>query len=431
MRVRTPAALLASLGRSARRLLAAVARPVGRAQGRGGVALLPYRGYGSRSEVFLIGRVFRQSDEARKDRRGGLPGQIRNVLRRITRGAVEGAAVTARFCGAEERVTTDRDGYFRIHLRLASPPAPDQSWHEVDLELAEPRVAAKAAVFIPPERCRFVVISDIDDTVVQTGIANKLVMLWRLFVEDAESRIAFPGVAALYQALHGGVSGRDGNPMLYVSRAPWGTYEVLEEFFQIHHIPVGPILFLREWGVSWTSPLPREARSHKEDLIRRMLALYDALPFVLIGDSGQHDPEIYRRIVDENPGRVLAVFIRDVSHDDTRVADMERLAMAVSQAGSTLLLASDSVAMAEQAVKLGLVSADTPAHVRQNREESEPQPPAAPTTRVGRATPAATARAVAEGELASALDASPVEEPNTNVVVEPDVPRREKPPSRP
>ncbi|WP_460452176.1 App1 family protein [Alsobacter sp. SYSU BS001988] len=429
--MRSPAAILAAMGRSARRLLAAVARPVARAQGRGGVALLPYRGYGSRSEVFLIGRVFRQSDEARQDRRGGVPGQIRNVLRRITRGAVEGAAVTARFCGAQERVTTDRDGYFRIHLRLAAPPAPDRSWHEVDLELEEPRVAAKASVFIPPDRCRFVVISDIDDTVVETGIANRLVMLWRLFVEDAESRIAFPGVAALYQALHGGLSGRDGNPMLYVSRAPWGTYEVLEEFFQIHRIPVGPILFLREWGVSWTSPLPREARSHKEDLIRRMLALYDALPFVLIGDSGQHDPEIYRRIVEENPGRVLGVFIRDVSHDPARVRDMERLAMAVSQAGSTLLLASDSVAMAEQAVKLGLVGEDTPAVVRSNRQEQEPQPPEAPTTRVSGATPQATARAVAEGGLATALDATSPEAPGPNVVVEPDERRSARPPPAP
>ena len=39
--------------------------------------------------------------------------------------------------------------------------------------------------------------------------------------------------------------------MLYVSRAPWGIYEILEEFFRRHDIPVGPILFLREWGLSW------------------------------------------------------------------------------------------------------------------------------------------------------------------------------------
>ncbi len=145
-------------------------------------------------------------------------------------------------------------------------------------------------MFIPPERCRCVVVSDIDDTVMRTGVANKLKMLWRLFVEDAESRVAFPGVAALYRALHAGAGGAEGNPMLYVSRAPWGLYEMLSEFFQRHGIPAGPVLFLREWGLSWTHPLPRRATDHKQALIRHMLALYRDLPFVLIGDSGQHDP---------------------------------------------------------------------------------------------------------------------------------------------
>ena len=95
-------------------------------------------------------------------------------------------------------------------------------WHKVELSLEQPQaVQAQAQVFIPPERCRYVVISDIDDTVMETGVANKLKMLWRLFVADAESRTAFPGVAALYRALHAGASGDQANPMLYVSRAPW------------------------------------------------------------------------------------------------------------------------------------------------------------------------------------------------------------------
>jgi phosphatidate phosphatase APP1 len=198
----------------------------------------------------------------------------------------------------------------------------------------------------------------------QTGVANKLKMLWRLFVEDADSRVAFPGVVALYRALHGGVSGNQQNPMLYVSRAPWGIYEVLEEFFRQHRIPVGPILFLREWGLTWTSPLPRKAEDHKRELIQNMLALYSELPFVLIGDSGQHDPEIYRQIVEENPGRVLAVYIRNVSSSPKRTKDIQDLAEAVSQAGSSMVLAADTVAMAEHAAKLGLVALEIVADVK-------------------------------------------------------------------
>src|SRR5690349_20452354 len=280
--------------RAASRILTLVAQPVRTAHGPGGMVLQPYRGYGSRSEVFLIGRVFRQSNPDRDAGEQDFTAQLRDVGRRIARRAVPGVEVAARFCGAEQRATTDRDGYFQIHLHPRDPPTSDRLWHDIDLALDQaPAVRAQGQIFIPFPRCRYVVISDIDDTIMHTGVANKLKMLWRLFVEDAESRVAFPGVAALYRGLHAGASGDQGNPMLYVSRAPWGIYDILDAFFALHGIPAGPVLFLREWGLSWKSPLPRKAEDHKGELISNMLALYADLPFVLIGDSGQHDPEVY------------------------------------------------------------------------------------------------------------------------------------------
>jgi phosphatidate phosphatase APP1 len=159
--------------------------------------------------------------------------------------------------------------------------------------------------------------------------------------------------------------------MLYVSRAPWGLYEMLSEFFQRHGIPAGPVLFLREWGLSWTHPLPRRATDHKQALIRHMLALYRDLPFVLIGDSGQHDPEVYAQIVEENPGRVLAVYIRNVSRDSARVEEIVRLAGAVARAGSSLVLAGDSVAMAEHAAAIGLIAPEAVAGVADEHAAAE------------------------------------------------------------
>jgi phosphatidate phosphatase APP1 len=351
--------------KAATRILNLAARPVRTAHGRRGVVLQPYRGYGSREEVFLIGRVFRQSHTNHGGGEDDLAAHLRDIGRRIVRRAVANATVRARFGDAERRAVTDRDGYFRIHLKVRELAPSEDCWHAMDLVLEHPEPArATAQIFIPPRHCRFVVISDIDDTVMFTGVAGKLKMLWRLFVQDAESRVAFPGVAALYRALHAGASGNERNPMLYVSRAPWGIYDVLDEFFKMHDIPVGPMLFLREWGITWKSPLPRKAEDHKRELIGNMLALYKDLPFVLIGDSGQHDPEVYRQIVDEYPGRVAAVYIRNVSRDETRIREIEELAKAVTSAGSGMVLAADSLAMAEHAAGLGLIGRDAPAKVR-------------------------------------------------------------------
>ena len=422
-----PVGALARWGRALNRILGLVVRPVRQAQGRGGIVLEPYRGYGSRTEVFVIGRVFRQSRSPHLASNQHFLSQLRDIGRRLGRRAIAGATLTAHFCGAEERVTTDQDGYFRVHLHPQSEPSPHDLWHTMDLILEQPeRIEARGQVFIPPESSRYVVISDIDDTIMHTGVANKLGMLWRLFVEDAQSRVAFPGVAALYRALHTGVSGREANPILYVSRAPWGLYSILDEFFDLHGIPVGPVLFLREWGVSWKSPLPRKAEDHKQDLIRNMLGLYRDLPFILIGDSGQHDPEVYRQIVEEHPGRVLAVYIRNVSREARRIEEIEGLAAAVAAAGSSLVLAADSLAMANHAADLALIKCQAVADVASERLAQAEPSTAGGTQEIIRATPDEIAEAIAEGELEDVLRSKPVGAP-PNVVVEPL--NRDAPPS--
>ncbi|KAB1072462.1 App1 family protein [Methylobacterium planeticum] len=393
------------------RALRLLTRPVRRAQGEDGLVLEPYRGYGSTTEVFLIGRAFRQSRPDGAGESGSLRVLLRDVRRRITRRPIRGAGITARFGGSEAAVTADRDGYFRIHLHPRAVPPSRDGWHAVDLTLAaDPPVQARGQVFIPPPQCRCVVISDIDDTVMRTGVANKLKMLWRLFVADAASRVAFPGAAALYRALHAGAAGDAANPMLYVSRAPWGIYEMLTEFFRQHAIPEGPVLFLREWGLSWRHPLPRRAEDHKRDLIGHMLGLYADLPFVLIGDSGQHDPEVYARIVADHPGRVVAVYIRNVSRDAARIREIERLAVSVTAARSSLVLAADSVAMAEHAAGLGLIAPEAVAAVAAERLTADGAGPA------GEIAGPALERVPGE-RLRDVLDGAP--EP-PNVVIEPE-----------
>lgn len=377
-----------------------------------GLAIEPYRGYGSRRALYLMGRVYRQPGARGRPAAG--TGELRASLRRLLRRGARDQTVVARFGDAEQRLLTDRDGYFHVHLELPEPPPPDRSWHKLTLHLRLPsgsEATAEGEVFVPPAGARFVVISDIDDTVMYTGVANKLRMLWRLFAQDAADRVAFPGVASLYRALHG----HEQNPLLYVSRGPWSIYSMLEAFFQAHGIPVGPVLFLRDWGLSPRHPLPRRSQGHKLELIRDMLDLYADLPFVLIGDSGQHDPETYARVVREHPGRVEAVYIRDVSKDPDRVAGIEDLARDVLEAGSSLLLAADSVTMAEHAAKLGLVPADTPRRVMDERRAGTGHEGRGPLRVVRRQGRRDSAAEVARGALDQTLKEPQDEPPNTLV----------------
>jgi phosphatidate phosphatase APP1 len=322
---------------------------------RGKITVQTYRGYGSARQIFLMGRVFREASPEPPPGTG-LWRNFKSIWRLMRAWGMDDTTLLARFGGIERTVRTDKDGYFRLTLDLPSPPPADRLWHQVKIRLEKPvSIDVAGDVFIPKPDCRFVVISDIDDTVMHTGVANKLLMMWRLFVQGAEGRTVIPGMAAFLRALHNGPDGEGANPMLYVSRAPWAIYSVLERFFNLHNIPAGPILFLREWGLTLQHPFPRRGKGHKRNLIRQIIDHYDGLPFVLIGDSGQRDPEIYAEIVKSAPNRVLAVYIRDVGGGSTRDQAIGRLAAELEALGSPLLLASDSGTMAEHAVRQGLI----------------------------------------------------------------------------
>ncbi|MGZ9092831.1 MAG: App1 family protein, partial [Rhodoplanes sp.] len=404
------------------------AAPVRGDKGQGGIVVYPYRGYGSRHEAFLMGRVLQQPATRSTASGGSMRRDAIDLGRRILRRGVGGATLVARLGGVEQRVTTDRDGYFRVHLTGLHLPPSNVIWHSMDLEVLDPApapVVAHAEVFVPPDSARFVVISDIDDTLMYTGVANKIRMMYNLFMQDAHSRVAFPGVAAFYRALHDGRSGNELNPMLYVSRGPWSIYEVLVAFFRMHNIPVGPILFLREWGLTLQRPLPQRAKDHKRDLIRKMLSLYDDLPFVLIGDSGQHDPELYCDVVREHPGRVLAAYIRNVMRTPARQKEIEALAEEVVAAGSALLLAADTFAMAEHAASRGLIAEQAlPAVLEERRREQEkaPRKPREPglkeTAHVSGRGGQETKEAVAQGEVKEALKHEGSDRGPPNVLIE-------------
>jgi phosphatidate phosphatase APP1 len=330
--------------------------------GRSPIIIMPYLGYGTRRRVRLCGRVLQ--DKGFRPARTA-DGRWRNLVafyKRLESDEVPGAKLRAALGGRETQVITDREGYFSATLDgLSLAPG----WHEVRLELVrDPAVEAKGRVLVPSPRARFGVISDIDDTVVRSNARNKLKMVLALALSNARTRKPFKGVAAFYRALHAGI-----NPLFYVSKSPWNLYAPLVEFLEVQDLPAGP-LALRDFGL-------RMRKSHKTEAIERILGTYPELPFVLIGDSGEQDPEIYADIVRRFPGRIRVIYIRSVNAN--RSAAIQDLVEKVRPTGAQLVLAPDSEFAAAHAAGEGLIQASDLRAVRSDRrsdESSSPKPPA-------------------------------------------------------
>lgn len=225
---------------------------------------------------------------------------------------------------------------------------------------------------MPPSTARFGVISDIDDTVLWTNVTNKLNMLRMLARSNAHTRKPFKGVAAFYRALRDGAAGNENNPVFYVSSSPWHLFNPLVEFLRLQGIPVGPLL-LKELDVRKLFG-PGRHRTHKLDKIEHILSFYPHLPFVLIGDSGEQDPEIYAEIVQRHPKQVRVIYIRNVNPDPARIEALDHLIDEVRTSGAQLILSPDSIAAAAHAAGEGLIRVDGMANVRSETKMDEVRP---------------------------------------------------------
>jgi len=338
--------------------------------------ILAYRGYGNCSRVLIQGRVLECEDIPASTAADSRWRNLVNTYKRIESDPVPGARVRVEIAGVEREVVADDEGYFREWIEIPSPLPSDRSWHQATLRLIEPLradqpdVTATAETIVPAPSAAFGVISDLDDTVIQSRIANFLQAVRTVMLGNARTRLPFPGVAAFYQALQRGSDGVRENPIFYVSSSPWNIYDIIAEFLDLQRIPLGPIC-LRDWDVERSALTSRRLHSYKEPLIREMMELYPALPFILIGDTSQKDPEIYRAIIDRFPGRILAIYIRNVEPAPERMAAVQALATEVLQAGSTLILADDSFAAATHAAAQGWIATDALPSVREEKKADE------------------------------------------------------------
>ena len=273
----------------------------------------PYRGFGSPSRLYIRGRTLKDKNILVQPGESRL-NTFRDNFQRFNSDEVPHIPLHIQFGLVKYVVTTDREGYFLLD-RLEGPAlSQEPKWEAIQIESLPHKKHQEAKthgeLFIPSDQASFGIISDIDDTILKTDIAFINRALLNTFLKNPFQRKPIQGMSTWINALHN--HGPFGNPVFYVSKSPWNIYSYLSQFLEINQFPKGPIL-LRDIGRQGT-PKPRNAPGHKKEEIQRILDSYPKLSFILIGDIAGDDPMIYAHIQERYPGRILAVYIRDIDH---------------------------------------------------------------------------------------------------------------------
>jgi phosphatidate phosphatase APP1 len=307
------------------------------ARGDGSIILFP--ALARPTQVVVTGRLLGANPEKHRE-----ASALERNARRLAAPDREDVAVEVTVLGEARRVRSGEDGFFEAAFAAPAHRPFPLGW--LPVRAVSGPDAAAGRVQVVDDAAPFLLVTDFDDTVAVTNVGSLRATLGTALLGEATTQPAVPGMAAFYRCLLGGGAGG-----VVISGSPVELAPRLERFLSHNGFP--PLaLTLRHLG-------PRTLSGYKEPALRALLSRFPQ-PVVLVGDSGERDPEIYAALRAEFPGRVTAIFIREAGGPATaaRFEGMTRY--------------SDPAVPAREAAARGLAD---PACVDR---EFPPPPPASP-----------------------------------------------------
>jgi phosphatidate phosphatase APP1 len=304
------------------------------------VAAFP--GYGSEEWVRVLGRVLIAPP---------IPSKSKSEYARV-RGWRSFAAVPVGFAqvsitvgGVTHEVVADRGGVVDAVL----PARLEPGWQSLTMTV-EDGDPVEARVFVIGSDVKFGVVCDVDDTVMVTSLPRPLVAAWNSFVVDEHARQPVPGMSVLMERL---VEENTGSPVVYLSTGQWNIGPTLSRFLARHLFPSGAML-LTDWGPTHDRWF-RSGIEHKATNLQRLAEEFPEMTWLLIGDDGQHDDEIYTAFASEHPDRVAAVAIRQLTSAEAVLAGGRTRVDGHSAAGVPWVTGDDGAALVSRLEDVGVL----------------------------------------------------------------------------
>lgn len=278
-----------------------------------------YDGYGSSERFMIEGRVIEAENAAKAKDGDAWYKNLWRSVRTLKNDERDGVKLAVKIGALQANTVTDEEGFFRVDMTPARLMPP--GWHAVTAQ--GKRTRGSGQLLIVPKTNTLGVISDIDDTVLVSDVTDKKKLLIKTFLQNHKQRRTFPGTADFYHRLLAQNPEPQAAPMFYVSASPRQLTDNISAFLAQNQYPRGVLLTKRINGND-RDPL-LDQQQYK---ISKIESIFVALPwvkFILIGDNGERDPEIYRALQEKYPQRVAAIYIRKVHPDPQRKAHAGQL----------------------------------------------------------------------------------------------------------
>ena len=256
---------------------------------------------------FLYGRVFRgQSLDPPREADGWIE-KLGQTVKALDEKSLDAAHVRLSGYPGSGFFTADECGYLKADLPSGMEQGPVSIQVQLEMNGWRSRPVQTTIQVWKLTSPPLGVISDIDDTLTPTDVTDKIKLIRNTLFHNTYDVKVFDGAAKALAAVVGkGEESRPMLPLFYLSGSPWALHNRIADAFERLGLPHG-VTILRRY-----SQEPFDPFHFKHP---HLLEIVDANPgfrWMLCGDSGEKDPEVYHTLMEERPGAVEIVFIHNL-----------------------------------------------------------------------------------------------------------------------
>ncbi len=271
--------------------------------------IVVYHAYGNNHQLIVQGRMERKRDfkTVSKD-----DGWVRNLWRRVKQvkaDDIESADINLSIKHESFKTKGDDEGYFEFHIKTKQ--LLPMGYQKIVLQLKDNQNLHETNATIIDSTLLIGIISDFDDTLIISDVTNKISLGINTMFKNYKQRTLVPSMLERFKKILAQNPKGTPSTLFILSGSPQQLFTPIEQFLAYHHFPKHTLILKKAHGEN-LDPLTDQF-AYKSQKIERLIQLYTNMQWVMFGDSGEKDAEVYKAIQEKYPHKVMRYYIRDVN----------------------------------------------------------------------------------------------------------------------
>ncbi len=268
-----------------------------------------YNAYGNEHQLILHGRMVKKEAVEEVTKADSGYKNLWNTLDFFHRDEIKNRAIFLHVNGEKYVSRGDDEGYFDFDV--ITQKRLDEGYVDLSLQIEKnPHLYSAQATIITAQKPLLGIISDIDDTVVISDVTNKTELLLNIFWKNYKQRELIPTMVERFEKILTNNPPAEPSRLFFLSGSPQHLFTSIENFLSYHHFPKH-VMILKQLHGEGSDPL-FDQLAYKKEKIEELFALYPKMQWIMFGDSGEKDQEVYESISKQYPSKVKGYYIRDV-----------------------------------------------------------------------------------------------------------------------